>query len=77
MSNVIWSKAQSSCSSEILRYLVFTYDEKDFKRIEGERRHVTIIFVDMKGFTPLTETLGPEETFSLIDRANLTSPIHV
>jgi class 3 adenylate cyclase/tetratricopeptide (TPR) repeat protein len=37
-------------------------------RIEGERRHVTIMFVDMKGFTPLTEKLGPEETFSLMDK---------
>ena len=37
-------------------------------RIEGERRHVTIMFVDMKGFTPLTESLGPEETFSLMDQ---------
>jgi class 3 adenylate cyclase len=37
-------------------------------RIEGERRHVTIMFVDMKGFTPLTEKLGPEVTFSLMDK---------
>ena len=37
-------------------------------RIEGERRHVTIMFVDMKGFTPLTEKLGPEETFVLMDK---------
>jgi len=37
-------------------------------RIEGERRHVTIMFVDMKGFTPLAESLGPEETFSLMDQ---------
>ena len=37
-------------------------------RIEGERRHVTIMFIDMKGFTPLTERLGPEETFSLMDK---------
>ncbi len=37
-------------------------------RIEGERRYVTIMFVDMKGFTPLTESLGPEETFGLMDK---------
>jgi predicted ATPase/class 3 adenylate cyclase len=37
-------------------------------RIEGERRQVTIMFCDMKGFTPLTERLGPEETFSLMDK---------
>jgi len=37
-------------------------------RIEGERRLVTIMFCDMKGFTPLTERLGPEETFALMDK---------
>jgi class 3 adenylate cyclase/tetratricopeptide (TPR) repeat protein len=37
-------------------------------RIEGERRQVTIMFCDMKGFTPLTERLGPEETFILMDK---------
>ena len=26
------------------------------------------MFVDMKGFTPLTEKLGPEETFGLMDQ---------
>lgn len=38
------------------------------KRIEGERKVVTIMFCDMKGFTPLTEKLGPEETFFLMDK---------
>lgn len=38
------------------------------RRIEGERKVVTIMFCDMKGFTPLTEKLGPEETFSLMDK---------
>ncbi len=37
-------------------------------RIEGERRQVTIMFCDMKGFTPLTHKLGPEETFALMER---------
>ena len=37
-------------------------------RIEGERRQVTIMFCDMKGFTPLTHKLGPEETFVLMER---------
>ena len=30
-------------------------------RIEGERKHVTVMFCDMEGFTHLTEKLGPEE----------------
>ena len=37
-------------------------------RIEGERRQVTVMFCDMKGFTPLAHQLGPEDTFALIER---------
>jgi class 3 adenylate cyclase/tetratricopeptide (TPR) repeat protein len=37
-------------------------------RIEGERRQVTIMFCDMKGFTPLAHKLGPEETFVLMEK---------
>jgi class 3 adenylate cyclase len=37
-------------------------------KIEGELRQVTIMFCDMRGFTPLTEKLGPETTFSLMDQ---------
>ncbi len=36
-------------------------------KISGERRHVTMMFVDMKGFTAISDALGPEETFSLMD----------
>ncbi len=57
--------------AKIQRYLPSGLTQKILSqkdRIEGERRHVTIMFVDMKGFTPLTETLGPEETFSLMDQ---------
>ena len=31
------------------------------------------MFIDMKGFTPLTERLGPEETFSLMDGSSKSS----
>ena len=37
-------------------------------KIEGERRQVTIMFCDMKGFTPLSEKLGCEETYSMMDQ---------
>lgn len=56
--------------AKIRKYLPEGLTEKILSqrdRIEGERRQVTIMFVDMKGFTPLTEMLGPEETFSLMD----------
>jgi len=57
--------------AKIQKYLPGGLTEKILSqrdRIEGERRHVTIMFVDMKGFTPLTEKLGPEVTFSLMDK---------
>ncbi len=57
--------------AKIQKYLPGGLTEKILSqrdRIEGERRHVTIMFVDMKGFTPLTEKLGPEETFALMDQ---------
>jgi class 3 adenylate cyclase/tetratricopeptide (TPR) repeat protein len=38
------------------------------KRMDGELRQVTIMFCDMKGFTPLSAKIGPERTFSLMDR---------
>jgi class 3 adenylate cyclase/tetratricopeptide (TPR) repeat protein len=56
---------------KIQRYLPEGLVEKILsqkKKIEGERRIVTMMFCDMKGFTPLTESLGPDETFSLMDQ---------
>jgi class 3 adenylate cyclase len=37
-------------------------------RIEGERKQVTVMFCDMEGFTPLSESLGIEEAYSIIDQ---------
>jgi class 3 adenylate cyclase/tetratricopeptide (TPR) repeat protein len=57
--------------AKIQKYLPNGLTEKVLSqrdKIEGERRHVTIMFVDMKGSTPLAERLGPEQTFSLIDQ---------
>ncbi|MDI6782477.1 MAG: tetratricopeptide repeat protein [bacterium] len=34
---------------------------------EGERRNITILFADIAGFTPLAETLDPEDLKELID----------
>jgi len=37
-------------------------------RIEGEKRQVTVLFCDLAGYTPLTEKLGSEEAFNLMNR---------
>ena len=57
--------------SKIQKYLPEGIAEKILSqrnRIEGERKHVTVLFCDIAGFTPLTEKLGPEGTFSLMDQ---------
>jgi class 3 adenylate cyclase len=35
-------------------------------RIEGERRTVTVLFADAKGFTPLSERLGEERMYEFV-----------
>ncbi len=37
-------------------------------RMGGEKREVVILFSDLRGFTPLAETLTPEATISLVNR---------
>ena len=37
--------------------------------IEGERKLVTVLFVDVSGFTALSETLDPEDVHQVMDRA--------
>ena len=37
-------------------------------KIEGERKQVTVMFCDMEGFTSLTEKLGPEQMYSMMDQ---------
>lgn len=36
-------------------------------RIEGERKHVTVMFCDLQGYTALSERLGPEEAYAVMD----------
>jgi class 3 adenylate cyclase/tetratricopeptide (TPR) repeat protein len=57
--------------AKIQRYLPEGLTEKILSqrdRIEGERKQVTVMFCDMEGFTALTERLGPEEAYSIMDR---------
>jgi class 3 adenylate cyclase/tetratricopeptide (TPR) repeat protein len=37
-------------------------------KIEGERKQVTVMFCDMEGFTTLTEKLGSEDSYALMDQ---------
>jgi class 3 adenylate cyclase/tetratricopeptide (TPR) repeat protein len=37
-------------------------------RIEGERKHVTVMFCDLEGFTKISDKLGPEESYSVMNQ---------
>jgi len=56
---------------KIQRYLPKGLAEKILSqrdKIEGERKQVTVMFCDMEGYTHLTERLGPEEAYSIMDQ---------
>ncbi len=56
---------------KIQRYLPKGIAEKILSqkdRIEGERKQVTVMFCDMEGFTTLSESLGPEEAYAIMDQ---------
>ena len=56
--------------AKIQKYLPSGITEKILSqrdRIEGEKRQVTVLFCDMKGFTPMSETLGPETMYGMMD----------
>ncbi|MGV7225021.1 MAG: adenylate/guanylate cyclase domain-containing protein, partial [Nitrospinales bacterium] len=56
---------------KIQKYLPGGITEKilsERDRIEGERKHVTVMFCDMQGFTSLSERLGPEEVYDIMDQ---------
>ena len=55
---------------KIQRYLPGDLTEKILAqkgKIEGEHRQVTVMFCDLQGFTPLSEKLGEERLYSLVD----------
>ena len=57
--------------AKIQRYLPQGLSEKILAqrdKIEGERKQVTVMFCDMEGYTGLTEKLGPEEAYSMMDQ---------
>ena len=55
--------------AKIQRYLPQGLTQKILSqrdRIEGEHRHVTVMFCDMEGFTPLVERLGAEAAYTVM-----------
>jgi len=55
---------------KIQRYLPGGLTEKILAqrgKIEGERKQVTVMFCDAEGFTSLSERLGPERVYSIMD----------
>jgi len=50
---------------EIARELL---SRPEASRLGGEKREVVILFSDVRGFTPLAETLSPEATIHLVNR---------
>jgi len=57
--------------AKIQKYLPKGLTEKVLaqrNKIEGEHKQVTVMFCDMEGFTALTEKLGPEEAYGIMDQ---------
>jgi class 3 adenylate cyclase len=57
--------------TKIQKYLPKGLTEKILSqrdRIEGERKQVTVMFADMEGFTSLSERLGPEKAYTIMDQ---------
>jgi len=57
--------------TKIQKYLPKGLTEKILSqrdRIEGERKQVTVLFCDMVGFTALSERIGPDDTYSIMDQ---------
>jgi len=57
--------------NKLKRYLPKDLTEKilaEKDKIEGERKQVTVMFCDMEGFTTLTEKIGSEEIYSIMDQ---------
>jgi len=57
--------------AKIQRYLPRGLTEKILAqrdKIEGEKRHATVLFCDLEGFTPLVERIGAEEAYGVMDQ---------
>jgi class 3 adenylate cyclase len=41
--------------------------EKDYLKLRGEKRIVTVFFADIRGFTPLAESMPPEKVLTILN----------
>ena len=56
---------------KIQRYLPKGLTEKILAqrgKIEGEKKQVTVMFCDLEGFTSISENLGPEKMYGIMDK---------
>jgi adenylate cyclase len=47
--------------------IIFNDPAKYISTLKGQRKNVTVLFADIRGFTPLSELLGPEEVVKLLN----------
>jgi class 3 adenylate cyclase/tetratricopeptide (TPR) repeat protein len=74
--NLLFEQAPQELSFEekitkIQKYLPKGVTEKILAqkdRIEGERKQVTVMFCDLEGFTRLSDKLGPEDAYTIMDQ---------
>lgn len=52
-------------SKEIVEKIV--NDGEDTIKLGGDKKHIAVMFIDIRGFTPLSESLPPEETFEILN----------
>jgi len=75
---LLWHYAQTRANESRVRSTFGRYmapsvikkilDEgEDGLRLGGQRRHVTVLFVDIRGFTPMSEAAPPEEVVHILN----------
>jgi class 3 adenylate cyclase/tetratricopeptide (TPR) repeat protein len=65
------SRSSSKEQSLLSKYLPSGLSDKilsSARKIEGERRQVTALFADVMGYTSMSETIGEEAVYKLMDR---------
>jgi len=45
-----------------------TLEESEGSVVEGETRYIAVLFCDIRGFTPMSEAMSPQETVSFLNK---------